>query len=79
MIVHAVGLHHMFAELLPQERHRLCMMLGVDELDLEIVFVTFLRRGLTDDARHEKLKHSQRELAEYADALASQGSLLEGL
>lgn len=60
----------MHIELLENERLRLCGMLGLDAVDLHSVFVTFLRRPLTDETRHKRFEHTQRELAEYADALA---------
>lgn len=77
MIVHAVSDGYLVESVKRDERPfgQICDALGLSQVDLDTIIVTFLRKGLTRESRHEKIDHSQRELAEFADALASQASL----
>lgn len=52
MIIHAADLGYMHCELTPSEASALCLLLGVDDIDLKLVFVTFLREDLTSEASH---------------------------
>lgn len=55
MIIHAAGLGYMHAELSEKESSALCVLLGVDDIDLKHVFVTFIREDLTDAESTYKL------------------------
>lgn len=52
-------------ELDPVERHRVCMLLGIGEIDLTGVFVTFIREALTDEERSTKYNEAAARLAEF--------------
>jgi len=55
MIIHAAGLGYMHAELSEKESSALCCVLGVDDIDLTHVFVTFIREDLTSENPTYKL------------------------
>lgn len=54
---------------------KVCDALGLSQLDLDTIIVTFIRRGLTSESRNEKLTRAQHELSAFADSVAARDEI----
>jgi len=54
MIIHEVADGYLVVEVLGRERHKICEVLNLSELDLIRCYVTFLRGPLDEEVLHAK-------------------------